>query len=162
MWLRQRTVKLGITILLGLAPAFNQWFSRKSHTQGIFNWRRVLRTHILMFYLIVYEVIIGLKWRIWSYFMFIKVRNYLAPNFTTKYFRVQMRTPPANYVYGCHITLVTRGALGYVSYQKSIIQGHLGHRYASRGAPAPCSRIVFQTVFSLDVSTRLFSYITCP
>ena len=94
--------------------------------------------------------------------MSIKVKNYLAPNFTTEDFRVQVRTPPANYVYGCHITLVTRGALGYVSYQKGIIKGHPVLRYASRRAPAPCSRIVFRTVLSLDVSTRLFSYNTSP
>ena len=162
MWLRHWTVKIGITILLGLAPAFNQWFSRKSHTQGIFDWRRVLRRHIWMLYLIWFGVTVGLKWRILTIFMFIKVRNYLAPNFTIEDFRVQVRTPPANYVYGCHITLVTRGALGYVSYQKGIIQGHLVHRYASRRAQTPCSWTVFQTVLSLDVSTRLFSYITCP
>ena len=62
--------------------------------------------------------------------------------------------PPANYVYGCHMTPVTRGALEYVSYQKGIIQGHLVNRYASRRAPALCSRIVFRTVLSLDVSTQ--------
>ena len=94
--------------------------------------------------------------------MFIKVRNYLAPYLTTEDFRVQVRSPPANYVYGCHMTLVTRGALEYVSYQKGIIQWHLVHRYASRRAPAPCSRIMFRTVLPLDVNTRLFSYITCP
>ena len=93
--------------------------------------------------------------------MFIELRNYLAPNFTTEEFRVQVMSPPVNYVYGCHMTLVTCGALGHVSYQKGIIQGQLVHRYASRTDPAPCSRIVFQTVLSLDVSTRLFSYITC-
>ena len=67
--------------------------------------------------------------------MFIKVRNYLAPKFTTEDFRIQVRGPPANYVYGCHMTPVTRGALGYVSYQKGIIQGHLVQRYASKRAP---------------------------
>ena len=60
--------KIGITMLLGLTPAFIQWFSPKSHTQGIFNWRRVLRTHILMFYSIWYEVIIGLRYRILAIF----------------------------------------------------------------------------------------------
>ena len=94
--------------------------------------------------------------------MFIEVRNYLAPNFTTEDFRVQVKSPPASYVYGCHVALVTRGALRYVSYQKGIIQGHLAHRYASRRAPAPCPRVVFRTVLSLDVSTRLISFITCP
>ena len=86
--------------------------------------------------------------------MFIKVRNCLAPNFTIEDFRIQVRGPPANYVYGCHMTPVTRGALGYVSYQKGIIQGHLVHRYAPRRATALCSRIVFQTVLSLDVNTQ--------
>ena len=86
--------------------------------------------------------------------MFIKVRNYLAPNFITEDFRIQVRGPLANYVYGCQMTPVTRGALGYVSYQRGIIQGHFGHRYASRRAPVLCSRIVFRTVLSLDVSTQ--------
>ena len=86
--------------------------------------------------------------------MFIKARNYLAPSFSTEDFRIQVRGPPANYVYGCHMTPVTRGALGYVSYQKGIIQGHLVHRYASRRAPVLCSRIVFRTVLSLGVSTQ--------
>ena len=135
MWLRQRTVEISLTILLVMTPAFNQWFSPKSHTQGIFNWRRVLRTYILMFCLIWYEVIIGLKCRILAIFMFIKAKNYLAPNFTTEDFRIQVRVPPVNYVYACHLTPVTRGVLGYVSYRKGIIQGHLVHRYASRRAP---------------------------
>ena len=52
------------------------------------------------------------------------------------------------------MTPIMRGALGYVAYQKGIIQGHLAHRYASRKVPAPCSRIVFRTVLSLDVSTQ--------
>ena len=41
------------------------------------------------------------------------------------------------------MTPVTGGALWYVSCQKGIIQGHLVHRYASRRAPALCSRIIF-------------------
>ena len=153
MWLRQWTVKLGITILLGSTPPFIQWFSQ-SHTQGILNWGRVLRTQILMFYLIWYEVIIGLNAVFWPYFVFIKVRNYVAPNFTTKDFRIQVRGSLVNYVYGCQLTPVTRRALGYVPYQRSIIQGHLVHRYASRRAPVMCSNIVFRTVLSLDVSTQ--------
>ena len=52
------------------------------------------------------------------------------------------------------MTPIMRGALGYAAYQKGIIQGHLVHRYASRKVPAPCSRIVFRTVLSLDVSTQ--------
>ena len=51
MWLRRWTVKIGITILLGLTPAFIQWLSPKSHTQDIFNWRRVLQTHVWVFVL---------------------------------------------------------------------------------------------------------------
>ena len=58
--------------------------------------------------------------------------------------------------------LVTRGALGYVSYQKGIIQGHLVHRYASGRTPTSYSRIVFWTVLWLDVSTRLITCIRCP
>ena len=86
--------------------------------------------------------------------MFIKIRNYLAPNFTTEDSRIQDRGHPAKYVYGCHMTPVTRGALGYVPYQKGIIQGHLVHRYATRKASSPCSRVVFRAVLSLDVSTQ--------
>ena len=52
------------------------------------------------------------------------------------------------------MTCVTHGALGYVSYQKGIIQGHLVYGYTSRRAPALFSRIVFRTVLSLDVSTQ--------
>ena len=91
--------------------------------------------------------------------MFIKVRNYLAPNFTTEDFRIQVGGPPANYVYNCHMTPVMRGALRYVSYQKGIIEGHLVHGYVSRKDPTLCSRIVFRTVLSLDVSTQtVFQY----
>ena len=91
--------------------------------------------------------------------MFIKVKTYLAPNFTAGYFRIQVRGPPANYVNGCHMTPVTRGSLGYASYQKVIVQGHLVHRYAARRALALCSRIIFRTALSLDVSTQtIFLY----
>ena len=91
--------------------------------------------------------------------MFIKVRNHLAPNFTGEDFRIQVRGPFANYVYGCHVTPVTRGAHWYLSHQKSIIQGHPGHRYATREALGLCSRIVFRVVFALDVNTQtIFLY----
>ena len=86
--------------------------------------------------------------------MFIKRKMYLAPNFTTEDFRIQVRGHLANYVYGCHVTPVTRGTLGYASYQKGIIQGHLVHRYAPRKATVLCSRIVFWAVLSLDLSTQ--------
>ena len=86
--------------------------------------------------------------------MFIKVINYLAPNVTTDDFRIRIRGPLANYIYGCQLTPVSRGALGYVSYQRGIIQGHLVHRNASRRAPVLWPRIVVRTVLSLDVSTQ--------
>ena len=86
--------------------------------------------------------------------MFIKVRKHLVPNFITEDFRIQVRGPPANNVYGCHMTSITRGALGYVSYQKGIIQRHLVHKYASSKAPIVCSTIVFRTVLSLDLSAH--------
>ena len=86
--------------------------------------------------------------------MFIKVQNYLAPNFTTEDFGIQVRGHPAKYVYGCHMAPVTRGALGYVSYQKGIIQGHPVHRYATGKAPSLCSRVVFRAVLTLDLSTQ--------
>ena len=88
--------------------------------------------------------------------MFMEVRNYLAPNFTTEDFRIQVGGHPTIYVYGCHMTPVTRGAYGYISYQKGIIQGHLVHRYATRKAPSLCSRVVFRAVLSLNVSTKTF------
>ena len=87
--------------------------------------------------------------------MLTKVRNYLTPNFTIEDFRIQVRGPFANYVYGCHVTPVTRGALGYASYQKVIIKGHLVHRYAPKKATVLCSRVVFSAVLSLDVSTQI-------
>ena len=59
--------------------------------------------------------------------MSIKVEKYLAPNFTAQNFRIQVRGPPANYVYGCHVAPATSRALVYVSYQRGIIQGHPGH-----------------------------------
>ena len=77
---------------------------------------------------------------------------------------VKVRTPPANYVYGCHMTLVTRGALGYVSYQKGIIQGHLAHRYKNKESPRPVlqdrvsdctfTRCKHQTVFLYCMSVK--------
>ena len=86
--------------------------------------------------------------------MSIKAINYLAPHFTTEDFRIHVRGPLANYVYGCHVTLVRLGALGYVSYQKGITQGHLVHRCAPRRVTILCSRILFLDVLSLDVSTQ--------
>ena len=86
--------------------------------------------------------------------MFIKARNYLVPNFTTEDFRVQVRGPLANYVYGCHVTPATRGGLGYIAYQKGIIQAHLVHRYVPRKATVLCFKIVFWAVLSLHISTQ--------
>ena len=86
--------------------------------------------------------------------MFITVRNHLAPNFTTEDFRILFRSHPAKYVYRYNMTPVTRGAHGYVSYKKGIIQQHLVHRYATRKAPSLCSRVVFWAVLSLVVSTQ--------
>ena len=65
-----------------------------------------------------------------------------------------VKAAPANHVCGCHMTLVNRGALGYISYQKGIIQGYLVHKYASKRAPTLCSRNMCQFVLSLDVSTQ--------
>ena len=67
----------------------------------------------------------------WSYFMFVKVRNYPAPNFTTEDFRIQVRGALANYAYGCHVTPVTHGAWGpWISI--------LPERHHSR---TPCSQV---------------------
>ena len=77
--------------------------------------------------------------------MFIKVPNYLAPNFTTEDYRIQVRG---------HMTPVTLRAPGYVSYQKGIIQGHLFHRHATRKNPSLCSRVVFRAVLQVDVNTQ--------
>ena len=38
--------------------------------------------------------------------------------------RIKVDGPPTHHVYGCHVTLVTRGTLRYVPYQKGVIQGH--------------------------------------
>ena len=70
-------------------------------------------------------------------------------NFTTGDFRIRVKGSPANYVYGSHMTLITRGSLGYASHQKGVIQGHLVHWYASW-----CSMIMFRTALSLDVGTH--------
>ena len=72
----------------------------------------------------------------------------------TEDFRIQVWGPLANHVYGCHVTPVRRGALGYASYQKGIIQGHLVHRYAPRKPTALSSRIGFWAVLLLDVITQ--------
>ena len=91
--------------------------------------------------------------------MFIEVRNHLASNFTGEDLRITVRGPPANYVYGCHVTPVTRGAHWYLFHQNGIIQGHPGHRYATSEALDLCSRIVFRAVSSLDANTQtIFLY----
>ena len=154
MWLRQWAPKIGVTILLGLTPDFILWFIPKSHTQDIFNWRRVLRTHLLVCFLFWMKSSLAWNTIFWSYFMFIKVTNYLAPNFTTEDFMIHVSGPLANYVHGCHATQAMRTTLGYISYQQGIIQGHLVHRYAPRKATILCSRVVFWAVLSPDVSTQ--------
>ena len=135
-WDSEQT-KLGITILLRLPSPFIQWFGMKSMLIKWFGMKSWLVQNAVF----------------WPHFMFIKVRNYLSPNFTKEDIGILDSGPPANYVYGCHLTPVTRGALGHVAYQKGIIQGHFVHRYASRRAHTLCSRIVFRTVLSFDVST---------
>ena len=90
----------------------------------------------------------------WAYFMFMEVRKYLAAKLTAGDFRIQVTGPHANYVYGYHVIPITSGALGYVSYQKGIIQGHPDHRYATRDALGLRSRIMFRAVLSLGVSTQ--------
>ena len=93
--------------------------------------------------------------------MFIKLRNYLD---TIELYNRRLQDPSygfANHVYDCHMTPVTRGALRYVSYQKGILQGHPGHRYAIRAALDLFSRIVFWAVLSIDISRHTVSYITC-
>ena len=93
--------------------------------------------------------------------MFIKLRNYLD---TIELYNRRLQDPSygfANHVYDCHMTPVTRGALRYVSYQKGILQGHPGHRYAIRAALDLFSRIVFWAVLSIDISRQTVSYITC-
>ena len=48
----------------------------------------------------------------------------------------------------------THGAIEYVSYQKGIIQGHPGYWCRTIEALGLCSKIVFQPIISLDVSTQ--------
>ena len=120
---------------------------KKSHTEYLQLQKSTANTHFDVLFNLVSS-------HHWPYFMLIKVRNYLAPNFTTGDFIIRVRGPPANYVYGSHMTLVKRGSLGYSSHQKGVIQGHLVHWYVSRRAPALCSMIMFRTVLSLNVSTQ--------
>ena len=70
-------------------------------------------------------------------------------------FSFQVKGPPANYVHGCQASPVTCGPLGYVSYQKGIIQGHPGDRCQTRKSLGLSSRIVFYAVLSLDVSIQI-------
>ena len=100
-----------------------------------------------MFSLIWQDVIIALKCRI---------LDTLAPHFTAEDYRIQGRGPPANYAYGCHVALVTREALGYVSYQ----EGHPGHWCPGSESLGLCSRIAFQAILSLDLSTQTVSFIS--
>ena len=65
----------------------------------------------------LHDDLFGLNAVFWQHSMFIKVRKYLAPYFTVGDFRIQVIL---QVVYGCHVTPVTRGVLGYVSYQKGI------------------------------------------
>ena len=82
-----------------------------------------------------FEVFFGHHWLNmphfgWPCFMFVKVRNYPATNFTAEDFRIQGSS--------CQLCLWMSRDLGYtwifrhVSYQKGTIQGHPGHRYATR------------------------------
>ena len=149
--MRQWTVKIGKIILLGLTPVFIQWFTpKKSHTGYIQLMKSTANTH----FDVLFNLVSSHHWLKMPYFVLIKVRNYLAPHFTTGDFRIRVRGPPANYVYGSHMALVTRGSLGYSSHQKGVIQRHLVQKYASRRAPALCSMIMFWSVLSLDVSTQ--------
>ena len=133
MWVRQWTVKIGKIISLGLTPVFIQWFTpKKSHTGYLQLQKSTENTH--------FDVLFNL----------VSSHHWLKmPNFTTGDFRIRVKGSPANYVYGSHMTLITRGSLGYASHQKGVIQGHLLHWYASR-----CSMIMFRTALSLDVGTH--------
>ena len=153
MRLRQWIVKIGVPILWVHQLSFND-LAQKSFTGYPQLEESTANTPIDVFFNLVWSHHWLKMTYFCSYFMFIKVRNYLATNFTAEDFRIQIRGPPDNYVHGCHVTPVTRGALGYVSNQKGIIQGHPGHRYATREALGLCSRIVFWAVFTLDVSTH--------
>ena len=107
--------------------------------------------------------------------MFIKVRNYLPPNFTIEDVRVQVRSPPINYVYGCNMTQVTRGALGYVSYQKGTIEWYRTpcSQVCNKESPRPVlqdpvsdgtfTRCKHQTVFLyyMSVKYHLRGYFRC-
>ena len=92
----------------------------------------------------------------WPYFMFIKVRNYLAPNFTTEGFRIQVWVPPANHVYGCHMTPVTRGALDMYLTRKALFKDTL-FIGMHQGEPLPCApRSCFELYFHYMKAPRLF------
>ena len=135
---------------------------KKSHTWYLQLEESTANTHVD----VLFNLIWSHHWLKMAYFghisCLLRWEIIFSPNFTTEDFRVQVMSSLANYVYGCHMTLVTHGALGYASYQKGIIQGHLVHRYASGRTPTPYSRTVFRAVLWLDVGTRLISCITCP
>ena len=60
-----------------------------------------------------------------------------APYFTVDDLSIQVES---HCVYGCYVAPITLGALRYVPYQKSKIQGHTGHIVSKKGYP----RHVFQ------------------
>ena len=118
-----------------------------------------MRTKFLLASSIQQELIVGVKYRCWAHFMFSKVGEYFTPYFTVEEPRTQVRCPPTYYVYSCRETLVTRGTLGYVSYQKGVIQGHPDHRCPTREALGLCPRIMLPVVLLLDVSSQtVFPY----
>ena len=121
MWLRQWTVKIGLTILFGLISAFVQRFCAKEKLTRYLDRLGGVHYRILSWCLLWFGII-DVNNVFWPHFIFIKAWKYLAPYFTAEDFRVHVRIPLANYAHGHRVTLVTRGTLGYLSYQKGIIQ----------------------------------------
>ena len=135
-----------------LTSASTPWFSPKNRSQGICKYCKNTYGCLLEFGMkssFVYNAVFR------SHFRLIKGRKYLAPYFGAEDFSVQVRGPAYNYVYGCHMAQVARGALGYVVYQEGIVQGRTDDRSPTREAISLCSRIVFRTVPSLDISSQI-------
>ena len=94
----------GLTISLGLTSAFIQGYSRKHHSQGNNNWRRVLRTNN-------FDIYFNLAWNIIfranATFIMVKINH--TSYFTAEDHRIQIGCPHVHYVYGCYVTMVTCG-----------------------------------------------------
>ena len=113
----------------GYYICFVQWLGRKSSAQCIYNWREKLKKKLFWCFLqfrIKYSLVQNTVF--WQRFIL------CAPYFTAEDLSIQVES---HYVYGCYVAPITLGALRYVPYQKSKIQGHTGHIVSKKGYPRP-------------------------